>query len=127
MLSAVATIGWLRLFSFWRRSTCAVRSSKCCCFRILDLLADSRFDCFLFFFLCSIRSCRSSSDPELCMNFVDMLEVPQDEAITYAIYSYTKVKALINLEGKKEEEAFELQRKENGKESSEWRVLLAEN
>ena len=66
--------------SFRNRATCAINSSRCCCFRIRDRLADSRFDCILFRFLWSIRTCKSSSEPEF-RSLVEPEEFPLEEAI----------------------------------------------
>ena len=65
--------------------TCEVRSSRCCCFRSLDLRADSRLDSFLRFLLLSIwawRS-RSSSDLELRVPKLDPDEVPLDMVMSH--------------------------------------------
>lgn len=52
-----------RSCSFWLFSsdTWFVRSSSCCCFFILDLFADSRFDSIRFRFFSSPTSCGSPS------------------------------------------------------------------
>lgn len=53
------------LFSSFSRATWLSKSSKCCCFLIRDLLADSRFESILLRFLSSIIGCASSSEPEV--------------------------------------------------------------
>ncbi|RWW16589.1 hypothetical protein GW17_00019514 [Ensete ventricosum] len=69
------------LFSFLSWFTCAVRSSKCFCLRILDRLADSRFDIIRFrFFWSIITTCKSSSEPEVGSR-LDPEEVPLGEAM----------------------------------------------
>ena len=67
-------------FSFLNWDTWAIRSSKCFCFLILDLLADSRFDIILFLFLWSINACKSSSEPEFWIKD-DPEDVPLEEAM----------------------------------------------
>lgn len=59
----ILEIIWFLLSLSWL--TCAISPSKCCCFLILDLLADSLFDCIRFLFLWSINCLSSSSEPEL--------------------------------------------------------------
>lgn len=51
-------------FSFLSRAAWLVKSPRCCCFLIRDLLADSLFESILFRFLSSITSRGSPSDPE---------------------------------------------------------------
>ncbi|CAL9174685.1 unnamed protein product [Musa hybrid cultivar] len=68
------------LFSFLSWPICAVRPSKCFCLRILDRLADSRFDIFLFCILRFITACRSSSEADFCSR-LDPEGVPTGEAI----------------------------------------------
>lgn len=78
----VARIFW---FSFLSWATWATRSSRCFCFLSLDLLADSRFDIILFLFLWSIKTCRSSSEPEFRIRDDDPDDVPLDEAMEMEI------------------------------------------
>lgn len=56
----------IAILPFWFLSSASwfMRSSKCCCFLILDLLADSLFESILFLFLSSIISCGSPSKLE---------------------------------------------------------------
>lgn len=62
------------------KHTCEVRSSRCCCFRNLDLFADSRFDSFLLFRFRSIWTCSwiSRSDPELRVLWLEPEVIPLD-------------------------------------------------
>ncbi|CAL9160228.1 unnamed protein product [Musa hybrid cultivar] len=79
------------LFSFLSWFTCAVRSSKCFCLRILDRLADSRFDIIRFrFFWSIISACRSSSEPEVGSIWLDPEEVPLGEAMEAFCVFYSK-------------------------------------
>uniref|UniRef100_A0A0E0QPG3 Uncharacterized protein n=1 Tax=Oryza rufipogon TaxID=4529 RepID=A0A0E0QPG3_ORYRU len=67
-----------------------VSSSRCCCFLILDLRADSRFDSFLLFLFFSIWAWRfrSSSDLELRVPWLDPDEVPLDMFICGCLDNY---------------------------------------
>lgn len=51
---APSIISLIFLFSCWILFSCAISSSKCCCFLIRDLRADSRFESLRFLFLSSI-------------------------------------------------------------------------
>ena len=77
MILMLVIIWW---FSFFNWATWATRSSKCFCFLILDLLADSRFDIILFLFLWSINACKFSSEPEFWIKD-EPEDVPLDEAM----------------------------------------------
>ena len=72
-MSRFATICCFSSFNF---RTIVIKSSKCFCFLILDLLADSRFEIILFRFLCSINAANSPSSID-----EQVEDVTQDDAI----------------------------------------------